>query len=316
LVFSDQATGTGPPDLGQRTALRRMNIPRGSIKGPEGQFYPSNRMDPHGTHIVTAFDIAEFIKWSADTDTPPEEFERLVAANIFAVAGALTNRSWMQGFANAVDAIDNPHISAANYMERLAGLVVPVGVAQVTRYQDPYVKEVHSMLDAIKARTPGWSKDLPNVRDVWGKEIVSMGGFEALSPQQPVDSPIDEELFRLKKNVQKIPRRTVIQGAAVDFDNFPKAYDDLIRLAGNDLKLDAMDGLGAYDFLNSLVEGRARMSKIYEDANDEEKEGMIDAIRSGFNQAAKKEVLDLHPALQAFVWDEHARMQLEAEKGG
>ena len=49
-----------------------------------------------------------------------------------------------------VEAVHDPDRYGERYIQRLAGTMIPTGVAQVARVQDPVLREARSVLDHIK----------------------------------------------------------------------------------------------------------------------------------------------------------------------
>jgi hypothetical protein len=196
-------------------------------------------------------------------------------------------------------------------LRSFVGSAVPAGVASVDRATDPYQRAVYSMLDAIKARTPGLSETLPPLRDVWGDPIKHESGmgkaYDLLSPfatRQPTDSPIDKEIVRLGANVN-LPAANVSfgQGASVDLRKTPEIYSRYVELAGNAYK-DPAWGLGAKDLLNQIVSGSHPLSPVYNmksDGPDGMKAEMIKGIMNQYREGAKQQLLSEYPQLQGTV---------------
>ena len=85
--------------------------------------------------------------------------------------------------------MSNPKRFSESYVQRLAGTAVPTGVAEVARGVDPYLRESHSIIDSIRRCTPGISKELPAVRDLWGRPssfaAASVGRMTPSPPSTP-----------------------------------------------------------------------------------------------------------------------------------
>ena len=64
-----------------------------------------------------------------------------------------------------------------------------------------------------------------------------------------------------------IGKRADFAGAAVSFRDWPQAYEEYRRLAGNGAK-HPEHGLGAKDFLDSVIRGRSPMSAAYRRMSD------------------------------------------------
>jgi hypothetical protein len=175
------------------------------------------------------------------------------------------------------------------------------------------------MMDAIKARTPGLSKDLPPLRSVWGDPVEHDSGmgkaYDLLSPfatRKPADSPIDQEILRLGANVN-LPSSKVSfgQGAQIDLRKDPQMYSRYVQLAGNEWK-DPAWGLGAKDLLNQIVTGKHPLSPIYEmksDGPDGQKAAFIHGIMNQYREGARQQLLEENPKLQPQIDQKRATAQ-------
>jgi len=191
-------------------------------------------------------------------------------------------------------------------------------VAEVTRQVDPYNREVYSMLDAIKRRTPGLSEELPVRRDIWGRPLEFRSGlgwaYDVFSPiysKKEDPEPIDSEMLRLEAPVSMPSKRVVFDGVTVDLDRYPGIYSRYLELAGNELKHPAWR-MGAKDYLNALVTGKHPMSQIYNirsDGPDGGKAGMIASVVSDYRKMARDQLLKEYPALRDEVRERKAEKQ-------
>lgn len=322
LVYGGHITGSGPPGDKSRDARKRQKIENDSIRIGD-RYFSYSRTDPMGATIGTAARIAEFVQWAAKEQDDVTEMEEIVVAGITAMSEVMINKTYMQGMSNLVEAINDPKRYGMAYVERLAGSLIPAGVAEVSRFKDPYMKEVDGLLEAMKARTPGWSKDLPNVRDVWGREITYRSGmgwmFDAMSPiysRRENPTAIDSEMVRLKMDVSK-PQRAISYGLGLDvnLDHFPRIYDRYVELAGGALP-DPVTGLGAFDTLNDIVDGNHDFSEIYFTQTDGPEGGKAQSIRgimSRFRQMSRERLLLDFPELLDIVETKRIE-QIEAQE--
>lgn len=74
----------------------------------------------------------------------------------------------LSGISDVLSAMNEPERYSQGWLKRMAGAVVPTGVAQVARTVDPTLREAKTILDAVPARVPYASKSLQPRRDVWG----------------------------------------------------------------------------------------------------------------------------------------------------
>jgi len=266
-----------------------------------------------------AADLAEMAMYGNQELVEGKDLENVTLASIATVAGNIMNKSYLSGFANAVDALHDPQGGAALWARQMAGSVVPSAVATTAKALDPNVRQVNSMMDAIRARIPGMSDKLPLAPDLWGEPRVTDSGlgkpFDALSPvfsQKPTPEPIDRELIRLNSNIQMPPTTTSFDGVSVNMKQFPEAYERYVELAGNELRHPAW-GLGAKDLLNKIVTGEHPLSQVYQlksDGTEGGKDLFIQGIIGQYREMARKQVLEEFPDLKSQV---EAKKQAQRE---
>lgn len=310
-VLSGQVTGSGPPQKAQRGAMQNTGwLPYSMKVGDHWVQY--NHLETVGSSMAMAADVVETMHsygQAVNGDNP--DMEKLAIATALSVAQDITSKTYLQGLSNFFQTLANPKTEGEHQAQSLSGSLVPAGVAAIDRVQDPYQRSVYSIMDAIKARTPGASQTLPPRRDVWGKPIEHASGmgtaYDMLSPfatRQPTDSPIDREITRLGANVNLPEGRTSFgQGAMVDLHKDPAMYSRYVELAGNGYKDPAWDS-GAHDMLNSLVSGNHPLSAVYNmksDGPDGGKAGMIHSILEQYRDGAKRQLLQEYPKLQEEV---------------
>ena len=181
---------------------------------------------------------------------------------------------------------------------------------------DPTVRETYSdqgffneVLNNIKSRIPGYSKDLPPRRNLWGEPITWEGalGSDWLSPVQVSKekrSPIDNEMVRLKMEVAMPAKIQSFEREALDLT--PKEYDRYIQLM-NKTEL-ASTGMTLKRSLDQLV----TRDPEYKAANDDRKEVMIKRHILQAKDLARQALLEETPALRS-VLDQvhHERMMRE-----
>jgi len=203
-----------------------------------------------------------------DREVDPDEAAVYFAASI---AGSAMSKTYLRGIAELAETLANPKMHAESFAQSFAGSFVPAALAEAARQQDPYRLEIASMLDAMKARVPGLSRDLPARRDLWGRPIPFKSGlgpvYDAVSPiasRRENPEPVDREMLRHEVWVADLKRQAVFDGVTVDLTRpeFKGAYGRYARLAGNALAHPAW-GKGCMDFLNETVTGEGPMAAVY-----------------------------------------------------
>lgn len=178
LTMEGLITGGGPDDPKRRNLMYASGWQPYSIKvGNEWIAY--SRLEPMGMLFGVAADMAELSRWMDEDD------QANVAALITgSITKNLTSKTWLRGVSEALNALHDPDRYGANYIRNLVSTVIPTGVAQIARINDPLLRDSRSILDRIKTRIPGRGGDVTPKVDVWGNPISLEGGIgpDLLSP--------------------------------------------------------------------------------------------------------------------------------------
>jgi hypothetical protein len=324
-------TGPGPSNPAKREALMRQGWQPNSVF-IDGKYYSFNRADPLGMLLGFAGGVAERVKATEQSPDDFDEWEEILASGIGAISSSVVDKTYFQGVTNVLDIIKGTQRGEGGlekYIDRQTGSLMPLSSAfgAMKRFADPVSREINSPWDAIQAKIVGLSEKLPPARDLWGEERkpaeVYGRVYDLFSPvavSQQKDSPIDAELERLNVGVTRIPKRTVFQGAEVDFRDYPQVYDEYVRLAGNELKHPAWN-LGLKDYLNAVVSGKHAMSQVYQIYSDGPEGGKSSFIRnaiSEYRKLAQDQIMsdDRWSEFTAKIRDRQARKQeLKAPMG-
>jgi hypothetical protein len=315
LAMNGQITGRGPTEKGQRQALARSGWQPYSIKVGD-RWYAFNRLDPVGSLLGMSADVVDALRNAQAESLDDPDTERLAVAGSIAVAGNLINKTYLSGLSSVFEAMSDPQAHGEATIQRMVGSVIPAGAAAVNRQMDPYQREVYSMLDAIKARTPGLSDSLSPRRNLWGEPLKWESGlgrtYDFLSPvytKPGKAEAIDKEILRLGANLAMPSRKTSFDGATVDLGQHPQIYSRYLELAGNELKHPAW-GLGAKDLLNAIVSGDHPLSAVYQirsDGPDGGKELYIRDILNQYREMARRQLIQEFPELSREVAVKHEK---------
>lgn len=273
-------TGGGPSDRELQNNLRRTGWQPYSIKIGD-TYYAYNRLDPVAMFLGLAADYTDIAGQADELDV-----EELAAAIGIAFSKNVMNKTWLTGIADVMAAMEDPDRFGNRYLSRQAGSVVPNVLAQTNRtFFDPTLREVDSMMDAIKSRIPGYSKELPPRRDLWGEPIVLGGGLgpDIISPlymSKEKDSPVDREMIEHGVEVS-MPTRS-IKGAELT----PEEYSKLVELAGRPAK----------KALEEII--KSSSYKRGTDGADGSKAETIKRVVSAYRQAARAQMMKDSPDLQ------------------
>jgi hypothetical protein len=292
-------TGKGPKDPAQREALIRQGWQQYSIRVGD-KWVAYERADPYGMLMGFAADMAEMNRRMEVDGDKLDEFSELWAAGIAAVSSTVVNKTYLKGLADFMWMMEDPERRAFGYVGGQVGSIVPSGVNFAKSVGDPVLREHMKVWDFIVGRLPGFSESLTPARDLWGKPRQFESGYgpeaDAINPwrvQKDTPSPIDAEMQRLRMGVERIDKKSMVEGVPMNFRDWPEVYDRYVVLAGNALKHPAW-GLGARDYLDAVVEGRHPMSAIYSkmsDGPDGQKADFITATVRDYRKLAQAAIL-------------------------
>lgn len=223
-ALKDNVTGGGPSNSAERAVWKQTHQPY-SVK-INGQWYSYSRIEPFGTLLGAAADMHDLGK-----EMKSHEIGDVMALLSTIASRQLVNKTWLQGPANLAQAINNPKEYGPQYIQQMLGTIVPNLVAQVAKANDPYMREVHSIMDNIKSRIPGYRETLNMRRDSAGEPIMNEGGFlfNLLSPiamKEAKNNPVVAEMLRL----HAIPSR--LEPKIMTTDLLPQEWDSYTTLVG------------------------------------------------------------------------------------
>ena len=294
-TMSGDISGAGPTNPAMRNQLRLTGWQPYSIKVND-TYYTYSRLDPVGAFIGLAADAAEIMGQTDDADTLD-----LVMAATTAVAQNMTSKTYLSGVSEFFDAMssvstdpEGKNTKMKRYFERLAGSVVPAGVAQIERTMSPEMSAANGVIEKIKSRLPGYSDDLPPRRNIFGEPIVLGGGLgpDIMSPiytSEVKDDPIADEIVAQSPSI-RMPLKNI---SGVELDTFQ--YDDYILLysgKGNQYVNDVPLKSALRDVFNSDLYVNGTNGK------DGSKAMIIERVFSSYKQAARQALLDKYPEIQ------------------
>ncbi len=163
-------TGKGPKDPDERKLLEGTGWQPYSIR--VGDSYLSYlRLDPFATIVGTAVDVVDFVRYA-----PPEDQEAVATIGYgfaAALANNFTNKTYLQGVLHLVSAVSDPARNMPKLVRSTASsFLAPSAVKSlVFASGDENMRDVYSILDAVRSRWPGASDDLPPMRNLLGEPV-------------------------------------------------------------------------------------------------------------------------------------------------
>lgn len=326
MAMNGVITGQGPADSKTRTALRRKGWQPYSIKLGD-TYYSYARWEPLATILGMSADMSEILtNYEAYDVDAQAEVDKISTAAISAVANQVMGKTFLQGFADLTEVLNDPDRYADNFLKRYAGSIVPAGVAAIERASSPEMSYVFNEMDAIKARIPGLSKEVPTRLNIWGEPIKTftpgeLTGSETadqiLSMVNPVyfskekDQPVDDFLLRNGFSIGMVSKRQTFEGVDIDLKEYPEAYARLVQLRGKEITPLKYNGLNMKEYFNQLFNGSSPLSiSFFNDWKDaEEQQAYIDRVVKDYNDAAKQQLANEYPFILQTVEEERFRAE-------
>lgn len=220
-------TGQGPVNNPREAALKRKLGWQPNSVRIGGEYYNISRMEPLGTLINVAADMVELSQAMRKG-----ELENVAVLILGSAARNVTSKTFMKGMTDMIEAYTDPVRYGPRYVQSLVGTLIPTGVAQLARNQDPFLREARTILDKVKARIPGARQTLKKRRDIFGEAIKTEGalGPDIISPifkSVAKDDPAIAEMLRLKV-APDLPSRKIN-----DVELEPDEYEALQIITGS-----------------------------------------------------------------------------------
>ncbi len=318
LASSGYITGKGPNDPAQQKVLKDADWLPYAIKTPNG-YVSYARLDPLASLIGSAADLANYAAYAPDEDASSVQTAAMGIA--VALTNNLTNKTYVQGLANWLDAAREPDKNLQKLANNYAGSLVPSILSQSTGVVgDPTVHDVRGMIDAMTARIPGLSATLPPARNVLGEPIkkpMAVGGewgdwWLPVAYSSVSDDSIKKELASLGHGFTPM-RRTL---AGQDLSNVKvgdtTAYDRWGELVGNV----TIGGMTLRDAMRKRISAQDYQRASPETAGEtvSPRVQMLNSVISKYRAQAYRQLLQESPEVLAL--DRTLRANQQAAKTG
>ncbi len=295
MAADGTVTGRGPADPELRALWRETHQPYSLKIGDEWVAY--QRVEPLGILLGVASDFVD-VAGQIGADDP--EADKIISSIGASVTQNLTSKTWLKGISDLVKVLSDPNRYGETWVQSYAGTLVPTILSQVTRsglpggvlQADPILRDTQDILEKLQSRVPGFSRDLPPRRNIFGEPIVSQGGLgpDLLSPlwtQRIENKPVAQEMLRLKAEVPR-PKRE-IQGIKLT----PQQFSELSRDTGQTAKrvVEQFIRSPQYGSLPDDIK-RSTIEQIFRDVRKVTRD--ISVVKFGLaSQIAEKRVDDL-----------------------
>lgn len=170
-AYEGTITGSGPADPAARRELMQTGWRPFSVRVTQEdgsvEYRAYDRMDPFGMFFGIAATMAEVAGYADE-----REYDQLALDATVALARNLQSKTYLAGLTRAVAALAEPERRGERFLQGLVGSFVPSGLQQ-SLSDDPHMRDVRNIADALRARTPGLSMDVDPQRNVLG-EVISV----------------------------------------------------------------------------------------------------------------------------------------------
>lgn len=212
LAEQGDMTGFGPVDPAKRRVWMDAGNQPYSIRIGD-TWYDYSRIQPIGTLLGLASDMQEIREHMT-----PDEADRLPKMISIAFSQAVTNQVWLKGMVDIMRGVSEADRYGPRILQNLAGAMVPASgwLGQTASIIDPYIREVDSIMDAIRNRIPVAREGLQAKRETFGEKMPNPERFGVVSPiktKTESDDPVRSEAARLGVGVSGAPKSVDLGGA-------------------------------------------------------------------------------------------------------
>lgn len=317
MTLGGHITGGGPTDMKQRRHLQSMGWKPYSLKIGD-TYYSYDGLEPIATLVGMSADMAEILTNYESYDlSEQDQVDETTTAIITMVANQVVGKTFLRGVSDMIEAITEPDRYGQRFLNNYAGSLIPSGIGTLARSLDPESKMITNKLDALKARIPGISKDVPRRRNIWGESISlsvpttegmmgEVGSFMniAINPiymSKERDSPADQFMLESGFPISMPAKRMTLDGVQVDlkeFDEHAEMYSRLVELRGQEITLFQYDDMNMKSYIDSLVsdETDSGFFDVYE--TFDEQKAFLDKVVRDYTDAAKTQLIEEFPVLQ------------------
>ena len=308
-AWNGTLTGGGPKDPETRKALMASGWQPYSIKIGD-QYISYRRVEPFATLMGLAADIVEAYRFADETNRPV--LDATVSGIVGSITNNISNKTYLQGVVNLANAITAPQRYGGNFAQTFISSFVPSLLAQSKSivFGDSELREVRTILDAVRNRIPILAEGLDPRRNVLGEPIrgpeyfldglFSVAGLTTpfgISKDQK--DPVKAEMSRLSYGFSNPkPVQSGVDLSSIRINDKQSAYDRWMELTG-EVRL---GGRTLHQSLTKIVNS-ASYKKLAESGDFQEgyESPRIPIIRNEivrYRDAAWRQMIRNHPELK------------------
>lgn len=201
LAQEGKITGSGPKDPQKRKRLMETGWRPNSLVVTDAdggkRYIEYRRIEPFSMFFGIAADVADIGGQMDEVGLGD-----LAIAAVVGLANNITSKTYLTGLSDAIQALNDPERYGQQLINRYTSSMIPMSGAlrEIRKHQDPALRDVRSITDAVMNTIPGYSDNLSAKRSWvtgeiihypkgWGSDMVSPLG-EAFASMNPI---IDSE---------------------------------------------------------------------------------------------------------------------------
>jgi hypothetical protein len=176
MRLNGQLTGSGPSSAKMKAQWQAQgNQPYSLViqDGDRKTHIQLSRLDPIQAPFALAADVVDILMQNHLNE---DEEANLATAALLGLSHQLRDKTFLKNLSDFMAALTDD-----NRMKSLPQRTAPGFIPWSTLFRnvnpDPYLREVHTFVDSIKATLPGYSSEVPKRYDVFGDPVTIPGRF-------------------------------------------------------------------------------------------------------------------------------------------
>lgn len=313
-------TGGGPKDETQKKALEATGWQPYSFKVGD-KYISYQRLDPIGTIIGVMADMVEVgVKH-------PKGFNQSPMEGVFAAIGItfsrnVTNKSYLSGVQMWTDALSEPERFVPRLLRNYTSSALPMsGFLGQSQYGagEQEAREIRSIWEAMKNKTPGMRSSLDPKRNIMGESIMIenlplIGALSPVATSSVKNDPVLTEMANLQHAFRNPPSTYNGVLDLLEFNNEKgqSAHDRRLEKLGTT----RIGGRTMRQELERLINSRnyQRMSPISEPGLESPRVQMINKVLRKYRSQALEETMQEFPELSQY-YDQITKARFELSMG-
>lgn len=203
-------TGAPPADPRERRLWYARGLQPYSIKVGD-TWLAYGRLEPVGILVGIMADYVTLY----DAIEGDLELEEMLQGLVGGMSRNLLSKTYLKGLSDLMLALTDPERYGDRYIQGFSGTIVPTGIAQLQRAQDPYLRYTTSVWERIQSRIPFAADKLPKRVDVFGRDIrlnpesvpSAVNLFNPIYIRQYENDPVAKELIRQEVYISPVRKK-------------------------------------------------------------------------------------------------------------